>query len=160
MFLFEGEELQEYQNQGYEGYEEEALVGLLTISTEQPETLSVGQGSAFNTQLWGVLLAVAFLVALAYFAVRITGRGKGARNSRNLKIVEALGVSPQSTVQLIQAGDKYFLIGVSRQGITALGEVDADAINTEEVTSSLPEISFDKYLARFTKKKDEPPKES
>jgi len=106
-----------------------------------------------------VTVALVFVLFLAYFSVRVMGRARNGRGNRNINIVEGIGVGPQATVQLIKAGDKCFLIGVSRHGITTIGEVDAETIKIEEAAKVLPEIPFDKYLARFTKKKDEKPKD-
>ena len=98
-----------------------------------------------------VLLATfAFVIFLAYFSLRLMGRARGVRSSGNVKVVEATSVGFQNTVQLVRAGDKFFLIGVSRTGITLIGEVNADAINIE--TKAMPDMSFDKYLSKFFNK--------
>jgi len=100
-----------------------------------------------------VIFALGFVLFLAYFSVRLMGRARFSR-SGNIKIIEAVSVSPQSSMQLIKAGDKYFLIGVSRTGITLIGEVNADSININE---ALHEMPFEKYLNNFIsrKKKDD-----
>ena len=82
------------------------------------------------------------------------GRARTVKGDKNIRVVEAMGVGPHSTIQLVQAGDKYFLIGVSRGGITFLGEVSADSVTLSNKV--LPDMPFEKYLSRFmSKKKDE-----
>jgi len=146
-------------NETYEGLETSGLqVGLGTQSGgEGGLAIPTGSSSPWMGFV-SVALALVFVLFLAYVAARLmNARNRGSRSNKNMRIVEALGVSPQATVQLIKAGDKYFVLGVSRQGITAIGEVDAEGIK-EEAAKPLPEMPFEKYLQRFTKKKDEAPK--
>lgn len=105
-------------------------------------------------QIWNlIVLIVAFIaiVALAYFSLRLMGR---ARNSRgfggNIKVIEAAGLGFQNTVQLIKAGDKYFLIGVSRTGITLIGEVNESGLNLNK--SAMPQMPFENVLSKFFNK--------
>jgi len=104
-------------------------------------------------QLITVIGALALVLALAYFSIRLMGRARGAggRSQRNVKMVEALGVGPHNSVQLIQAGDKFFLIGVSRNGITLLGEVNGESLTID--SKPLPAMPFEGYLSRFMPKK-------
>jgi|GEM_PF-787650 len=127
----------------------EAEVAASTINIR-----SGGSGNIFSTFL-GFAFALLIVVGLAYICLRLVGRFRGGniKQDRNLKMVEALGVGVQSTIQLIKVGDKFFLIGVSRGNITMLGEVDADSIKTE--AKNLPYVPFDKVLAKFIPKKKE-----
>jgi flagellar biosynthetic protein FliO len=104
--------------------------------------------------IFGVVFALGFVLFLAYFSVRLMGRARMGR-SRNVKVIEGVALSPQNTVQLVQAGDKYFLIGVSRTGITLIGEVNAESVTVSPEV--LPEMPFEKYLTNFLsrKKKDD-----
>jgi len=105
------------------------------------------------TQLFDIfvlLLALAFVIFLAYFSIRFMGRARSAKSGGNIKVIEAIGVGFQSTLQLVRAGDKIFLIGVSRSGITVIGEVNPDTISAEsKVASGAP---FEKYLSKFFNK--------
>ena len=97
-----------------------------------------------------LLVSFAFVIFLAYFSIRLMGRARGVRSAGNVKVIEATSVGFQNTVQLVRAGDKFFLIGVSRTGITLIGEVNADAVDIE--TKAMPDMSFDKYLSKFFNK--------
>jgi len=144
----------------YEAYT--TSTGLRTgLATDAGPTDPLPTGGFGNTwlTLGAVLLALVFVLFLAYYATRFTGRGRSFQKTRNLRIVEVLGVNPQTTVQLIKAGDKCFVIGVSRNGVTALGEVDADSIQLDGELDAAAQNPFNKYLERFTKKKDEPAKD-
>ena len=86
------------------------------------------------------------------------GRAKNARGGGNIKVIEAAPLGFQNTVQLIKAGGKYFLIGVSKNGITFIGEVDEKDLNFE--SSQLSPISFDKLLSKFLKKEGDVQKDN
>jgi len=107
-------------------------------------------------QIWSlVVLIVVFvaIVALAYYSIRLMGRAKHSRGfGGNIKVIEAAGLGFQNTVQLIKAGDKYFLIGVSRSGITLIGEVSEDSLNLAKPTP--PQVPFENVLAKLFKKED------
>ena len=106
----------------------------------------------FAFQLIGFFVAFILILFLAYFSIRIMGRARTTgRSNKNIRLIEAMGVGPQVSLQLIKAGDKYFLIGVSRGSITLLGEVSADSINTEDKT--INDMPFEKYFTRFLPKK-------
>jgi len=105
-------------------------------------------------QIWNlVLLIIAFvaIVALAYFSLRLMGRAKNSRGfGGNVKVIEATGLGFQNTVQLVKAGDKYFLIGVSRTGITLIGEVNEESLNLSK--SAVPQVPFENVLSKFFNK--------
>ncbi|MCL2169428.1 MAG: flagellar biosynthetic protein FliO [Defluviitaleaceae bacterium] len=128
--------------------------GILVV---QP-TIQTGTGSGTPTsptlQLLYVSLVLILVLAAAWYIMRMVRRHRGVSSSRNIKVIEMMAVGPQSNVQLIQAGEQFFLVGVSRQGVTFLGEVSADGVLIEQ-NRPLPDLPFDKFLSRFTKKNDE-----
>jgi len=111
---------------------------------------------SFGVQFLGMALVLGVMVFLAYFSLRLLGRARGGgnRSDKNMRIVEAIAVGPQISVQLVQVGEKYFAVGVSRTGITLLGEIDAEGLSLEGKTAN--DLPFEKYLSKFLpKKKDE-----
>ena len=106
-------------------------------------------------QIWDVIVlivAFAFVLFLAYFTIRLMGRARLSRGSRNIKVIEAASVGFQNTVQLVCAGDKCFLIGVSRNGVTLIGEVDKESILQDIKT--MPDMPFEKYLSKLFNKEN------
>ena len=108
----------------------------------------------FLAQIWDfIVLIIAFvaIIALAYYSLRLMGRAKNSRGfGGNIKVIEAAGLGFQNTVQLVKAGDKYFLIGVSRTGITLIGEVNETSLNLAKPTAS--QVPFENVLAKFFNK--------
>ena len=126
-----------------------ALVLLNADAGSTPDLLG-GIGQAVR-----LILAFVIVIFLAYYVTRFLGAsgrlGKAKRN--NLRVLEALGIGQQSNVQLVRAGKRYFLLGVSKERVTLLaelGEDDLDASLYEQV-SAAPALPFDKVLGRLTK---------
>jgi flagellar biosynthetic protein FliO len=124
------------------------------------EEAIIGAESVFaGTSMWEmmgqlawVLVALVLVSLLAYFLLRFVGGARYAGKGRNLKALEGLSVGHNNTLQLISAGNKYILIGVSRTGITTIAEIDADSIIEHESGNIVP---FEKHLAKiFNKNKD------
>lgn len=128
----------------------------LNVSTILAQAPAVTAPNLF-AQIWDLfVLIIAFVavIALAYFSVRLMGRAKNSRGfGGNIKVIEATGVGFQNTVQLVKAGDKYFLIGVSRTGITLIGEIEEAVLNLGKPAS--PQVPFENVLSKFFKKEKE-----
>ena len=132
---------------------------ILTFSLEATEQTGILVGNPADyamdaVQFLGVLLAFIVVCFLAYYSIRLMGRAKNIRGSSNIRIVEAASVGFQHTIQLVKVGEQYFLIGVSRSGVTKIGEVNPESINFD--TRPLSEMPFEKYFTKFLgKNKDE-----
>jgi len=96
------------------------------------------------------LLVIAGIMALAYYvtralAVKVRGFAGG-----NLKIIEAVAVGQGCSVFLLKAGKKVLLIGVTKEKITYLTEMEEADIEFRESTTP---ARFDAYLGGFLKGK-------
>lgn len=105
--------------------------------------------------IW-VLLLFAIVLFGAYYTTKVLTRIqlKQHKNS-NIKIVEAISVGPQKTLQLIKVGDEYVLIGVTKDQITFIKEISGEGIDLrriEEMEQEVP-VPFSKYLDKVLKKK-------
>ncbi|MCL2752628.1 MAG: flagellar biosynthetic protein FliO [Defluviitaleaceae bacterium] len=133
----------------------QSAAGIQVGTTEATSVgIYAGSGSSSTiTAFLGFAVALVFVVLLAYFSLRLIGRARGGvKADRNIKIIEAIGVGVQSTIQLIKVGDKFFLIGVSRGNIVSLGEVDAESVTIEQGKNP-SYVSFDKVLSKILPKK-------
>jgi flagellar protein FliO/FliZ len=85
-----------------------------------------------------------------YFISKYISRAKISGKMRgNLGIIEVIGVGLQTTVQLIKAGKKYILIGVSRDRVDFLAELSSEDIEMPAESKIMGKIGFDKYLQKF-----------
>ncbi len=81
-------------------------------------------GGSLLSLLW-MLLCVVAIAVLAYFFTRyIAGRGglgvKGKSGARRLRVLSRLSVGREQSVALVQAGEKYLLLGVAASQVSVL----------------------------------------
>ncbi|MCL2604351.1 MAG: flagellar biosynthetic protein FliO [Defluviitaleaceae bacterium] len=116
------------------------------LSTDGP---SGGGTLALFGSFFYILLVMGFIILFCYFILRLMGRVKGRGGaSGNLQLMESIVVGSQNMVQLVRAGDKYLVIGVTKEQITVLAELDETQVKAIE---PLPPIrdSFKKILERY-----------
>ena len=117
----------------------------------------LGQANMFATgMMWPLLrmfLILAFVLLLAYYVTKLIARSKSrGRDGLNLNIVESISVGSNSFIQLIRCGEKYLVVGITKENVNLLA-----VLSKEEVTENEPEpisMPFEKVLARFMQKKD------
>lgn len=129
---------------------------LLDISTllEIPQPQQLNNWSLVG-QFFSSLLLLGIILVAFYFLAKVVAsyRYKGNKNS-NIKIIESIGIGYQSMIQLIEVGNKIILIGVTKDKITFLCEVDKDSIKEGDLNSNTPD-SFRKYLETFINKNND-----
>jgi flagellar protein FliO/FliZ len=132
------------------------MMEILLLSTDGP-------GGSGMLRLFGsffyILLVLAFIILFCYFILRLMGRVKGRGGAGgNLYLMESILVGSQNMVQLVRAGQKYLVIGVTKEHITLLAELSEEQIKEIE---PLPPIStsfknvLERYLPQSGKNKDE-----
>ena len=105
-------------------------------------------GQFFYIILVFAIVILIFLICARFFSkVRFNGRGK------NLRIIESCSVAPQSSIQILQAGERLFLVGVTREQISILAEITGQQVNSFD-SEHMP--MFESYFRKFlTPEKDE-----
>jgi flagellar protein FliO/FliZ len=102
-----------------------------------------------------VLLIIVFVILLAYYSLKMmafTRAGGRLGNAKaNLSIVESIGVGANSMVQIVRAGEKYYLLGVTKERITMLAELDETKMDLSEI-KKMPEMPFGKIFNKFLKR--------
>lgn len=104
--------------------------------------------------------ATVFVAFLAYFATKKMAGARGiGRKKGNLFVVESVNLGGQAVAQLIKAGDKYFLVGVTKEQVTLLAEFEKEQI----VEPEMPDFKnmntpFGKVLSLFTNQSKDPQK--
>ena len=95
--------------------------------------------------LFWVIVCVVLIIGLAYwFTKHVAGRGVGrfsawAKGSEQLKVLARLSLGKEQQITLVQAGERFFLLGVTASAISNLAEL------TKEEAAS------------WTQKPDQPP---
>lgn len=99
--------------------------------------------------LW-MLLCVVVIILLAYFFTRyVFGRGVLHRGlpggAKQFKVLARLSLGREQAAELIQAGERYFLIGVASSGVSLLAELsqeEAEAVYQSPPSDQPPPPSF------------------
>ncbi|MCL1884787.1 MAG: flagellar biosynthetic protein FliO [Defluviitaleaceae bacterium] len=129
------------------------MENLIFLLSENRSSLAAGQ--FFNLlRFFGATL---FVALLAWYCTKLLvgSRARMGRKSGNLSVVESVNVGGQAVVQLVRVGDKFIAIGVTKERITLLTEVDKEHINEPEpVNLTSLDTPFGKVLSRFMQPKD------
>jgi flagellar biogenesis protein FliO len=122
-----------------------SLLLLLSAQNNWPSLASVGQ-------FFYYLLIVAFVALLAYYSTKLLASARAGRNrggKRNLELLESVGLGAQAMAQIVRAGDKLFLIGVTKERVTLLAALDGAGVELPEPAGLRLDASFDKVLQRL-----------
>lgn len=100
-------------------------------------------------QLIFLILVFAGVIILAYYSTKWVASAKTSRRSGNLNVIESMSVGHQGAVQIIRAGKKYFLIGITKEKVTLLSEIDENDIEIMENKPQIINASFERYFKKY-----------
>lgn len=107
--------------------------------------------------MWEVislLFVFIFVIGLAYFMTKkIASLGALRMQGKNMKIIESLQLGINQMVYLVQVGDKTLVIGVSKDHMTYLTEIDKDSIDLSVYKISNETPTFEEYFKKVIPKK-------
>ena len=109
-------------------------------------------------QLVTVLLIFAFVLFLTFFTTRwVAGFAKKQTYNKNIEVVESYRIAPSKFIAIVRTGSKYLVIGVGKDEISKLSELDGESIDFS-TDSSMQAIDFsgiiEKAKQRLGKNKD------
>ena len=89
--------------------------------------------------LLGMIVAIVVVIGLAYWFTRLVGKGRipafgMSRRNEDLSVLAQTPIGKDQRLAVVQAGERYLLLGVTAQNITLLAELTA-----EEAARWLPE---------------------
>lgn len=113
--------------------------------------LTAGYGIVSSvSQLLTVLLIFIFVLVLTYWTTRFAGNYKKQQmTGRNIQVMETVGISASKYLQIIKIGSKYFVIGISKDTITYLCEINGEELDFSN--SSGAGESFKSILEKLKK---------
>ena len=112
--------------------------------------LLAGSGTAGSiSQLITVFIIFILVLAITVFATRFVGSYQKMQSyNKNLEIIETMRISNTKYLQIVRAGEKYFVIGIGKDEVSMLTEIDGDTlIKASQEKSSLKE-SFGDILSK------------
>ncbi len=110
--------------------------------------------------LW-VLVCVLVIIALAYlFTKYVAGKGAGflgpGGGSDRFKVLARLSLGREQSLVLVQAGERYFLLGVASAGVSLVSELSREEAQALYQSPSDPGVtppSFSEALRTVLKQK-------
>ncbi len=105
------------------------------------------------TQFLTVILVFILVLGLTYFTTRFVGSYQKVRGiNRNFEVIETLKITNGKYLQIVKIGEKYVVIGIGKDNITSICELDpSDVKPLPEVTT--PQ-SIEAFKAIFDKAKE------
>lgn len=105
-----------------------------------PAALTASAGNSLLSLAW-LLVCVAAIIVLAYlFTKYVAGRGGGmmglSGGTQRFKVLCRLSLGREQSVALVQAGERFLLLGVAPSGVTLVAELTAE--EAEAITAPVP----------------------
>lgn len=102
---------------------------------------------------WEVIIMFvlfAIIVCGAYYVTYFIAKAQqGTRRNNNMKIVEAISVGQNKSLQLVRLGGKYVVIGVSKTQITAITTLEEEELILPENIDGKNNLPFKSVLDKF-----------
>ena len=103
-------------------------------------------------QFFRIIFITAAIALLAYYATKLLATRGRARFSRgaNLQHIETIAVTAHVMIQLVRAGEKYLVLGVTKERVNVLAVLTKEEINEpDEPEMGAVNVPFNKILSRF-----------
>lgn len=110
---------------------------MLVLLAENVKRDILANSSNSTWKLVGLILLCVIIIVACYYTTRFIGkRSQGGQGpaGKNIKALETFKVTQNKYLQLIKCGDKYLLIGVTKDNITVLSEIDGESLLTDTGT--------------------------
>jgi len=132
---------------------QDALLEKLNKTTENTPP---GRFSVWDNilQLLGLCIILVIILIAAYYTSRFVGRYKlGQLRSSNFEVIEAYKINSGNMLLLVRIADRYVVLGVSKDQITYITDLEKDKILTYEVKEG-EKLSFSQIFEKFKSKKE------
>lgn len=101
-------------------------------------------------QLVGVSILFLIVLAITFLTTKFVGGIKMNRDSKsNFKVVETYKITQNKFLQIIEVGNKYILIAISKDSIQYLTELDRQEVKELELPKL--DINFSEVFNKVTK---------
>ena len=110
-------------------------------------------------QFFFVIIAFVIVIILAYYSTRWIASAKMSRKGGNLNLIESMSMGQQGSLQIVKVGSRYLLIGVTKDNISLVSEINEGDID-KEIRPQILNTSFEKYFNGIFNKKDSADKQN
>ena len=99
-------------------------------------------------QLITVLIIFVLVLFITLYVTRwIAGFQKNQMTGSNMKVIDTMRLTPNQFVQIVQIGEQYLAIAVSKEQVTLLTKLSEDEINFGQTGESA--VNFNTVLNQF-----------
>lgn len=103
-------------------------------------------------QLLAVVIVFVIVLAATYYVTKwIAKSGMIQNQARNIKVIETFKITTGKYIQIIQLGNKYYAIGVTKDQITFLTPLEEEQLDFAPDVNLDSKHSFKEILDKFTK---------
>ena len=104
-------------------------------------------------QLIGLVFLLIIILIATYYTTRFVGRTKlGQLKNSNFKVIDAYKVSQNKVVQIVKIGNKYIVLGIGKDTINYITELDEAEVSIREVHTG-EKMSFKQILEKMKNNK-------
>ncbi len=104
-------------------------------------------------QLLGMIVVFVLVLAATYYITKwIAKSGAIQPYAKNIKVIETFKIAPNKYIQIIQLGNRYYSIGVTKETITFLSALDEEQLDLQEPDVTVQNTSFLDVMSKVTSK--------
>lgn len=104
-------------------------------------------------QLIGLIIMFVLILTASYFTARFVGNSAVTQSkNRNMKVIETYKVAPNRFLQIIEVSGKYIVIGISKDSIEFLTELEPDQVIKAD--GEITPLDFKHILSSIKNKKE------
>ena len=105
-------------------------------------------------QLVAILIIFILVLVATYLTTRWIGKtGAVQTHSPNIRVRETFKIAPNRYIQIIELGDRFYAIGVSKDNITFLTQLSEEQLDLTPVVTAQKSKSFKDFFERARKEK-------
>ena len=95
-------------------------------------------------QLMGVLAVFFSVLAITWLVTRwIAGYQQGQIHGQNLRVVETLRLTTNNYIQIIEVGDVYLVLAVSKDRVEKIAELDKETFHPDHIVNRKMDTGLD-----------------
>lgn len=104
-------------------------------------------------ELIAVLIVFIFVLAATYYVTKWIGKsGAIQMQSNNIKVIETFKIAQNKYIQIIQLGDRYYSIAVTKDNITFLAALEEEQLDLTKKDKEVTALPFRDILDRLNKR--------
>ncbi|MBP5276498.1 MAG: flagellar biosynthetic protein FliO [Lachnospiraceae bacterium] len=112
--------------------------------------LALNNSSAGSfVQFFTVFVLFVFVLAICALTTRfVAGYQKNKMMSGNIHVLETYKIATNKYIQIVKIGDKLFALGIGKDAVTMLGELNEDSISINESDTTFQNVDFKSMLEK------------